>query len=122
MKALLSIKPEYVEQIINGTKKFEYRKKVFKKSVESVVIYSTMPVGKIIGEFKVEQIIKDTPEKSWDETRNFSGISKEAFLEYFKGREGGYAIKIKDFEEYDNPIIPRDVYENFVAPQSYKYI
>lgn len=38
MKVLLSIKPEFVEEIILGNKKFEYRKSIFKrKDISSIV-------------------------------------------------------------------------------------
>ena len=30
MKVLLSIKPEFAEKILNGTKRFEFRKGIFK--------------------------------------------------------------------------------------------
>lgn len=44
MRILLSIKPEYVYKILDGTKKFEYRRTVFKnKNVDSMVIYATLP-------------------------------------------------------------------------------
>ena len=55
MKALLSIKPEYVEKIISGEKEYEYRKRIFKQKIKSVIIYCTMPVGEIIGE-KAQQM------------------------------------------------------------------
>ncbi|AMK73875.1 MULTISPECIES: ASCH domain-containing protein [Bacillus] len=122
MKVLLSIKPEYVEEIINGTKKFEYRKRIFKKKVDSVIIYSTMPVGKIIGEFTIDKIINDTPIEIWRKTSSYSGISKDSFLEYFSGRDDGFAIKIKRFIKYDKPINPRDFDKDFTPPQSYKYL
>lgn len=54
MRVLLSIQPEYAEKILNGTKRFEYRKAVTRnESVRTVVIYATMPVGKVVGEFEV---------------------------------------------------------------------
>lgn len=122
MKVLLSIKPQYVQEIINGNKKFEYRKRIFKQNVDSVVIYSTMPVGKIIGEFKIDKIINDSPKELWNQTCSFSGISKDSFLEYFSGRNDGFAIQIKEFVQYSKPINPKEILDNFVAPQSYKYI
>lgn len=122
MKVLLSIKPEFVKEIINGNKKFEYRKRIFKKEVESVVIYATMPVGKIIGEFKIDKILNESPEELWEQTCMYSGITKDYFLEYFSGRDDGFAIKIKDFKKYEEPINPKKVNKNFSAPQSYKYL
>lgn len=122
MKVLLSIKPEYVNEIIKGKKKFEYRKRIFKKDVESVVIYSTMPVGKIVGEFTIDEIINDSPIAIWNQTYLYSGISKDSYLDYFSGRDDAFAIKIKDFIKYKEPINPREIDSNFTAPQSYMYI
>lgn len=66
MKVLLSIKPEYVEKILDGTKKFEFRKGIFKNpDVKSVVIYSTMPVGMIVAEFDIADVIEDKPSNVW---------------------------------------------------------
>lgn len=122
MKVLLSIKPEFVNRIITGEKQFEYRKRVFKEDVDTVVVYSTKPVGKIIGEFTIDEIISDSPEKLWDKTKNYSGISKDSFMEYFTNKEKAFAFKIKDFIKYDEPINPKMLIENFVPPQSYMYL
>lgn len=62
MRVLLSIKPEFVEKIFSGEKLYEYRKATFKnEDISSVVIYSTMPVGKIVGEFKFKKFILIVP-------------------------------------------------------------
>lgn len=122
MKVLLSIKPEFVHEIMNGNKLFEYRKRVFKKEVESVIVYSTMPEGKLVGEFTIERILEETPQKLWYQTAEYSGISKEFFMDYFNGRETAFALKIKEFIPYPEPIDPREKFENFIAPQSYKYV
>ena len=123
MKVLLSIKPQFVAEIFNGTKKFEYRKAIFKnKDVKTVVIYSTMPVGKIVGEFDIDHILEDSPVSLWEKTKSFSGISEEFYDTYFDGRDKAFAIKIKSLKEYDEPICPYSAYTNFTAPQSFKYI
>ena len=38
MKVLLSIKPEFVRKIFLKSKKYEFRKVLFRKEVESVII------------------------------------------------------------------------------------
>ncbi|OTN84000.1 hypothetical protein A5819_003554 [Enterococcus sp. 7E2_DIV0204] len=122
MKVLLSIKPEFVEKIIAGTKRFEYRSRMFKnKNVSSVIIYSTVPVGKVIGEFTIEDIIEDTPEKLWQRTKEYSGITESFFKGYFSGKEKGYAIQIKNFLEYERPLDLKEIGVG-AAPQSFKYI
>ncbi|MBB1479680.1 ASCH domain-containing protein [Pseudoalteromonas sp. SG41-2] len=123
MKALLSIKPEFVSKIFTGEKIFEYRKAVFKRPmVKTVVIYSTMPVGKIVGEFEIEEIIELPPQDLWYKTSERSGISKEFFDRYFIEKNTAFAIKIKNFIRYEHPVDPYLTYSNFKAPQSFKYI
>ena len=43
---LLSINPEYAEKIMDGSKKFEFRKRKCKRRVDKIIIYSTSPVKK----------------------------------------------------------------------------
>ncbi|HEM3497435.1 TPA: ASCH domain-containing protein [Streptococcus suis] len=124
MKALLSIKPEFVEEIIEGKKRFEYRKKVFKRTdITSIVIYATKPYGKVVGEFEIAEIIEENLDVLWDKTKNFSGISEEFFYDYFKNRESGFAIKIKEFVEYEEHLELSEFDSSIkVAPQSFCYI
>lgn len=123
MKVLLSIKPEFVKEIFNGSKKYEFRKAIFKnKDVKTVVIYSTMPVGKIVGEFDIEYILEDHPTLLWESAKEYAGVSRDFYDKYFDGRDKGFAIKIKSLKKYIKPICPYSSNDNFVAPQSYKYI
>ncbi|MDO4764304.1 MAG: hypothetical protein Q4A00_08000, partial [Flavobacteriaceae bacterium] len=69
MKVLLSIKPEFVRKIFFRSKKYEFRKVLFRKEVESVIIYSTMPVGRIVGEFTISNIISGKPNIIWEQTK-----------------------------------------------------
>ncbi|MEG7337553.1 ASCH domain-containing protein [Bacillus cereus] len=123
MKVLLSIKPEFVEEIILGNKRFEYRKKIFKrKDISSVVVYATKPCGKVVGEFEIEDIIIDNPDNIWKKTKSHSGISKSYFNHYFEGRQKGVAIQIKEFKKYEEPLDLIDFDSNLkAAPQSFCY-
>lgn len=122
MKVLLSIKPEFVEKLFSGEKKYEYRKVIFKKDVESIVVYSTKPQGMIVGELFIEKIINDTPASIWSETKKESGISYDFFRKYFKGHSEGYAIKVSSFILYDQPYDPIKKDKHFKAPQSFCYL
>jgi len=123
MNVLLSIKPKYVEEIKKGNKKFEFRKKRFsKKSINEAYIYSTSPIKRIIGSFKVKSIIEDHPKNLWETYKDFSGISEDEFFNYFGNRETGFAIEINRFKMFENPIDPARIIPNFVAPQSFRYI
>ena len=59
---LLSINPNHVENILNGTKRYEFRKRVCKRHVDKILIYSTTPVMKVVGEAEVEDVLVDVPE------------------------------------------------------------
>lgn len=124
MKILLSIKPEYVERILNGTKKFEYRKKIFKnKNVNTVVIYATKPIGKVVGEFYIRNIIEDNPQTIWNLTNKYSGISKNSFDKYFHNVQEGFAIEIAHFVKYKKELELNEVSKKLKsAPQSFAYI
>jgi len=122
MKILLSIKPQYVSEIQKGTKKYEYRKNIFKKDVDKIIIYCTQPIGKIVAEFEVNEIINDSPMEVWEKTARCSGIPKDKYEEYFKNSKKCYAIAISNLVEYSRPIDPYLVDKDFCAPQSYQYI
>lgn len=123
MRVLLSIKPEFVAQILDGTKKFEFRKNSFKRAdVKTVVVYSTMPVGKVVGEFTIEDVISEHPEELWHITKKTAGISKQFFDEYYQGREKGTAIKVGNVIKYERPLSLSELGDSITAPQSYRYL
>ena len=121
MNVILSIKPEFVEKIFSGEKQYEYRKVLFKQKVDTVYIYASRPISKIIGEFKIDEILCDTPENIWKETRRQSGVTRKFFDKYYKGREKAVALKIKECKEYEEAINPESLIPNFKVPQSFIY-
>lgn len=121
MNVILSIKPEFVEKIFSGEKKYEYRKVLFKQKVDTVYIYASRPISKIVGEFKIEEIICDTPENIWNLTKEQSGVTKKFFYKYYEGKDKGVALKIKDCKEYEEGVNPGSLVANFKVPQSFIY-
>jgi predicted transcriptional regulator len=123
MRVLLSIRPVHVESILSGAKRFEFRRKLFtRRDVSTVLVYCTMPVGRLVAEFDIAGILEDEPEQLWRRTETGSGISKAYYDEYFDGRSKAYALAIGDLRIYKTPVIPTDVIENFTPPQSYRYV
>lgn len=122
MKVILSIKPEHANKIFEGTKRYEFRRAIFKNPyVKKVLVYSSSPVKKIIGEFEIDCIIIHELDKLWNKTRKYSGITEEYFLQYFNGRDLGFAIKIKNAKLYKVPKCIREDY-NMFPPQSFMYM
>lgn len=114
---ILSIKPEYIAEIKAGRKRFEFRKAIFKERVEKVYIYASSPISLVVGEFQPVDILCDNPDRIWEITRDYSGISEQFYKDYFAGRNVAYAIVIQNLKIYDTPKeLP------FHAPQSFRYI
>lgn len=121
-KALMPIKPKYANQILDGTKKFEYRKnKIRKEIVRSIIIYATVPVKKVIGEAEIVDIIEDTPENIWNQTHEHSGISKKDYDKYFKGKDTAVAYVLGNTKKY-NKEKSLAKFDICYYPQSYVYV
>jgi len=123
MKVILSIKPEYANQILDGTKKFEFRKTGFSiEHVYVVLIYATKPVGKVIGEITVECVHVDKPSEIWKKTRTQAGINKSFFDEYYRDRDVAVAIEVDKVKRYETPIKLDELGPGITAPQSFRYL
>ncbi len=121
MKVVLSIKPEFAFKIFDGTKKFEFRKSIFKnEKIKTIIVYASSPVQKVIGEFEIEEVLNHDLSTLWDLTQEFSGISKKFYYEYFTNKEQGFAIKIKKTRKYRTPKCLRADF-NLSPPQSFAY-
>ena len=118
---LLSINPNHVENIMNGTKEYEFRKKACKRQVDKILIYSTTPIMRVVGEADVEDVLIDTPEVIWEKTEEKSGIDKAFFDQYYEDREQAVAYKLINVKQYEEP---KELEEFGVsnAPQSFQYI
>lgn len=118
---LLSINPSHVENIMNGIKIYEFRKKACKRHVDKIIIYSTTPVMKVVGEADVDEVLIDKPSEIWKITRKKSGIDKTFFDDYFEDRDQAVAYKLKNITKYSEP---KELIELGIknAPQSFQYI
>ncbi|MDY0903082.1 ASCH domain-containing protein [Pantoea agglomerans] len=123
MKVLLSIKPEYVDKILSGEKRFEFRKVSFsEQGITNVLIYATKPVGKLVGEFEVTNIHEGSPEFIWKLTKPFAGIEKKYFDSYYEGRNKAVAIAIGKVNVFETPMDLNSLGERITPPQSFCYI
>lgn len=117
----MSIKPEYVAAILSGKKSYEFRRVIFAGPVDTVLIYATRPIGKVVGEFSVDDIITDEVSSLWRSTKEHSGMDEDAFFTYFRGRTMGHAIKIGATRKYRQPYCPKDKH-GVSPPQCFVYL
>lgn len=118
---LLSIKPKYVKKIFSGEKKYEYRRRIAKKTVDRILIYETAPTKAIVGEVSVDKLLSLTPDKLWERTQPFAGISKKEFDDYFSGLEKSNAYRLFDARRYHDAVELSE-YGLVCPPQSFCYL
>jgi predicted transcriptional regulator len=118
---LLSINPEYVERIFNGSKKFEFRKHLAQKNISKIIVYSTYPEMKIVGEVQVIKTLSMAKTPLWELTKKEAGISRNKYRKYFADCHMAHAYVLGDVKKYD---VPKALGEYGVtqAPQSFIYL
>lgn len=120
-KILLSINPEHVNHILDGSKEYEFRKIKCKEDVNGIIIYATAPVKQVVAEADIDMVLEDTPEEVWAQTKRRSGISAEFFFKYYEGKAKAIAYKLTNLQIYDKPRTLAD-YGVSTAPQSFVYV
>lgn len=118
---ILPINPQFVELIFAGEKRYEYRKKLCKKDINKLYIYSTSPQSAIVGEVEVREKINKEKEELWRESCGGSGITKPFYDEYFEKQDNSCAYLLGNVKKYDKPIELRRIGINYV-PQSFLYV
>lgn len=120
-KMLLSINPQHVEKILNGDKKFEFRKVRCKTDVDKIIIYATSPIMRIVGEADLLDIIEGELDVVWKLTADRAGISRNFYYQYYQGKKKAIAYRLGKVVRYKKPLCLSDFGLNY-APQSFIYL
>lgn len=123
---LLSLKPRYADLVFDGLKTVELRRRS-PKNLEGrdVFVYVTNPDRILRGGFRVGNVWTGTPEGIWEIVSEWAGLDKSDFDAYYSGRDIAYALEIVDVWEFeDAPSLEtlRQMWCNFVVPQSWRYV
>ena len=121
---LMSIKPKYVDRILDGQKKVELRRKFTDKWIgKKISIYASKPAAALAGEAVIRDVVVDRPEQVWRRFGPDTGCSDQEFAEYVGEADAVYAICLDQVRRYSNPIGHRQVSDlldvKLVPPQSY---
>jgi predicted transcriptional regulator len=123
---LLSIRPEFAEQIFAGTKTVELRRiRPRVKEGDIVVVYASGDTKALFGAFRVAGVVEDSPKIIWRRYGQVTGISKREFDEYFGGTASGFAIEVSHSWRLPVPIALPTLRKNrpgFRPPQGYHYL
>lgn len=120
---LLPIRPEYVERIRMGTKRIEFRSKLWdtRSKVKRVYIYETHPICAVVGYFGIADILKGPPEEVYAKAGLFAGIDYEDYQKYSEGRDFMYGLVIKQPVFFKSPIPLVMIGKELKAPQHFRY-
>lgn len=89
-----------------------------------MIFYISSPDKNIKAISKIEKIVGAHLDVLWDEVKERASVTHEEFMEYFKGKDHGYAIYFSQTEQLKNPIKLESIKEiipGFRAPQSFRY-
>jgi predicted transcriptional regulator/GNAT superfamily N-acetyltransferase len=124
---LMSIRAQYVDMILAGEKSIEVRRRFSEEHKGSIaLLYATKPVGQVLGDALIADVISDYPQKIWKEFHHQIGASKEEYDSYCAGDEKVNAIFLSHVSKYPHPFNWSSVIESFTGiqrpPQSYQKI
>ncbi|WEJ74635.1 ASCH domain-containing protein [Pseudomonas sp. PSE14] len=124
--AIISIKPQHVENILSGRKTVELRVRGMNLPEGSTLwIYSTLPVGKIKISTEIDFIEVLPPKEIWKKYGKNICISKEEFDDYTKTREAVAAIGLRNIKPLEKDICletMRAYEKNFQPPQFFSRV
>lgn len=122
---VLSVRPQYSQKILEGTKTVELRRRFPMSAPSGTVayIYSTSPIRAMVGAASIKDVLKLPVDQIWTKFRKKASIERKAFDEYFQGLEFGYALLFEDVRAFSHPIPLADLreYFGFEPPQSFLY-
>ena len=124
--AIISIKPQHVENILSGNKTVELRTRSINLPQGSRLwVYTTLPVGKVTLSTQIAFVEVLSPNKMWQKHGKNICISKSEFDEYTAGRDLVVAIGLENIRLLDKVICletMREYEENFQPPQFFSRI
>jgi predicted transcriptional regulator len=121
---VLSIRPTYMERILDGRKSVELRRRFpLPQRGALALLYSTSPIQSIVAIATLESVTELSLTSLWRQFANASAVTKEEFDAYFHGVRRGCALKLASVRQLERPIHLTDLSAKFEfsPPQSYCY-
>lgn len=118
----MSIHPQYADAILAGTKRVEFRKRRLAPNVSTVVIYATLPVGRIVGTFEVLGHDVAPPAELWERHAAHAGISVAGYDRYYAQTPAAVGILIGSVQQLSQPRPVTDLSGVSRPPQSFSYL
>lgn len=125
---LLSVKPFYLDKILNGSKIIELRKRVgvsFRPDTK-IYLYASSPVKAIVGTVSLKAVEKVPLDETTYEKHNIFNkacISESDFNDYFSHSDSCYFLHIEYPKLANSPVPLRKLrLMEIIPPQSFCYL
>ena len=118
----MSIHPAYAEAILDGRKRVEFRKRPMAPDIDTVLVYATAPVQRIVGEFTTTRSVAATPTELWEQASPAAGIAAADYFRYYAGSAMAVGIVIDSARRYDRPVSLPELTPTPATPQSFAYL
>lgn len=123
---VVSIKPEFVSKIFDGSKRIELRKSCPAASPgDLMIVYSTSPEMAVVGICKIQEVIKSSPEEIWEKHSDLLGIDIGRFNDYYSNSAYAIGIVIENAKRFKSKIPLSRIkaqFPRFMPPQTFKYV
>lgn len=116
---LLSVKPQFVQMMVDGTKKVELRKSFPHNKIEKVFLYESMPSQIIRYYFIPTEIVRIPKNALWNKVKDICGLSREEFTRYFAGKDVAIGIFFDEVKKIKNTSL---IDIRMSAPQNYAFL
>lgn len=120
---LISIHPKFVDLILKGEKRIEFRRSWAKDPVDRMVIYATAPIMRIVAIASISEVVQESKTALWELAKTHGGgLSRQELRTYFKGKQKGYGICLKYVQRFKRSPRPLSLFDSFQIPQSFRYL
>lgn len=120
--ALMAIQPPYAQAILAGDKAVEFRKRALASDVDTVLIYETAPVQRIVGSFTVADTVRLAPSSLWRRFGSVGSIARPDFMSYYDTHRTAIGLVVGDVVRFDAPVSLSELQPRPAVPQSFSYL
>jgi predicted transcriptional regulator len=121
---LVSVHPEFVEEILTGRKRVEFRRRWPKQASGVALIYATAPAKSLAALVEVVEVARQSKTQLWELAKELGGgVTRQVLFDYLDGMSKGVALKLGRRISFGKGMPPSDVFgASFCPPQSFRYL
>jgi predicted transcriptional regulator len=120
---MLSIHPKHAQNILDGKKTFEFRRKIPREVISRIYIYATAPVQEVVGYANIAAVLSGKPADMWCLVFKTACITYTEFMRYFENCDRAnafYMHSVHIYQRNDRP--PLSAFGLQKPPQSFAYV